>query len=214
MKTVVFDFDGTIADTLDASVEIINSFVHEYGHKKLTKQDVERLRGKTAMALIGEFKIPLIKLPFIIGRVKSELNQKIADIEIFKGMKEVLNGLKNKGCRLGILTSNSEENVRKFLKAKNLEIFDFVYSASNLFGKGIVMKRLLKEKKLAKEDIIYVGDEVRDIEAARASGVKIISVTWGFNSKEILEKYEPEAIVDRPAEILTAIKRLSGAAGI
>ena len=107
---------------------------------------------------------------------------------------------------MGILTSTSEENVRKFLKKNKLELFDFIYSGSSIFGKHKVMKSLLKKQKLKRKEVIYVGDETRDIEAAKKAKVKIISVTWGFNTKQILKKQKPDFLIDKPKELMKILK--------
>ena len=103
---------------------------------------------------------------------------------------------------MGILSSNSKENIEKFLQANSLEIFDFIHSEENILGKGKALGNLLKTHRLKNNEVIYVGDEVRDIEACKENGVKIISVTWGFNKKDILKKSKPDYIVDKPRKIL------------
>ena len=60
---------------------------------------------------------------------------------------------------------------------------------------------------LVSQDIIYVADEVRDIEAARKAGVKIICVSWGYNDKSSLEKNNPDALVDNTDQLFAVIKQ-------
>jgi len=83
-----------------------------------------------------------------------------------------------------------------------MDYFDFIYSDGSLFGKGKILKRVLKKYEFFKRNVVYVGDEVRDIDAAREAGIKIVSVSWGFNSKEVLGSNKPNYIVDTPAELL------------
>jgi phosphoglycolate phosphatase len=59
----------------------------------------------------------------------------------------------------------------------------------------------LKELKLSNKEVIYIGDMVSDIETSRNANVKIISVTWGWSSKEELKKAKPDWIVDDPKEL-------------
>ncbi|PSB03825.1 HAD family hydrolase, partial [Merismopedia glauca] len=56
--------------------------------------------------------------------------------------------------------------------------------------------------------VIYVGDETRDIEAARKSKIKAIAVCWGFNFREILAKYKPDFLIDRPSQLLEVVQHL------
>lgn len=142
---------------------------------------------------------------FMVYKLRKELKGRIDDVEIFEGMKPVLDELKE-NHHIGIITSNDREGIHKFLKNNNLTEFDFVYCKSSLFGKHKILEKIVKKKNLKKENVYYIGDEVRDIEAAKTAGVKIISVSWGYNSKKLLNKYEPDFIIDKPEDITRIIK--------
>ena len=205
IKTIIFDFDGTIADTLPLIIEFFNQNAEKFGFKKLGPSEVEGLRNKTVLEIIKEFKISLFRLPFIAKKLRDDLRKKIRDTKLIPEIKEVFFKLKKKGFKIGILSSNSKENIKKFLKANDLLIFEFIYSESNIFGKGNALKSLLKKLKLNSKEVVYIGDEVRDIEACKKNGVKIISVTWGFNKKGILKKNKPDYLVDKPEQILNIV---------
>ena len=205
IKTVIFDFDGTIADTLPLIIEFFNQNAEKFGFKKLGPSEVEGLRNKTVLEIIKEFKISLFRLPFIAKKLRDDLRKKIRDTKLIPEIKEVFFKLKKKGFKIGILSSNSKENIKKFLKANDLLIFEFIYSESNIFGKGNALKSLLKKLKVNSKEVVYIGDEVRDIEACKKNGVKIISVTWGFNKKEVLLKNKPDYLINKPEEILKIV---------
>ncbi|OGK26198.1 hypothetical protein A2954_04395 [Candidatus Roizmanbacteria bacterium RIFCSPLOWO2_01_FULL_37_12] len=205
IRTVIFDFDGTIADTLPKIFELYNKYANEFNLPVLNRKEAEELRNKSAFEIIKSFGISIIKIPAIANRVLSELKKSITQIKIFKGMDEVLNSIKARGFQLGLLTSNSQENVDKYLDYHKLDFFDFVHSEKNIFGKSKTLGKLISQYNLEKTKTIYVGDEVRDIEACRDNGIKIISVTWGFNIKEILQKNKPDYLVDKPGDILKII---------
>ena len=123
------------------------------------------------------------------------------DIKLFEGVELILKQLR-KRYRLGIVSSNSEENIKKILKENGVDkLFDYIYSASSLFGKHKNLKRLIKKYKLNLEEVIYVGDEDRDILAAKKVGIKVVAVTWGYNSKEKLMKEKPDYLVSSPKEL-------------
>lgn len=204
--TIIFDFDGTIADTLDRIFEIINLLAVEVGFKKLTKKEFGEARKKHPLKVIKQYKIPLWKLPFLIKKGQKMLSGNIDQIKFIPGMEKTLYQLKKKGYRLGILTSNSKENIEKFLSVNKLGIFEFVYCSGNLFGKSGSLRNILNKYNLKKEEVIYVGDEVRDIEACQKVGIEMIAVTWGFNSRETLVKYKPQFIIDKPEELLFWLK--------
>ena len=209
MKTIIFDFDGTIADTLPFMHKRMLKLIKEMKVTDLSDNIiVEKIRSKSYPELMKEFNISWLKLPFILNKVyqaQMDFYDEIAKTQLFPGIRETLEELRKRGFRLGILSSNMKENIDKFIKVKKLELFDFIYCEKNIFGKDKAMNHLLKEQNLNKDDVIYIGDEVRDIEACKKAGVKIISVTWGFNNKKNLRRYHPDYLVDESEEILLIV---------
>ncbi len=205
VKTVIFDFDGTLADTRKAILNIVKDNQEEWGLPDINEELINDFRGKGFFELFKKYNIILLKLPFIFPKAKKELGKKIDKVPLFPGMREVLMTLRKKGIKLGILTTNSEENVKKFLRHHNLEIFDFIGSEISLMGKDKALKKVLEKRNINKNETMYIGDEIRDIEACKENGLKIISVTWGFNKKEILKKNNPDYLIDKPEEILKIV---------
>lgn len=115
--------------------------------------------------------------------------------------------LKKNNVKVDIVTSNSKENVLLFLEQWHIKGIDFIFSAKNLFGKAKVIKNLITKHQLEKESVIYVGDEIRDIEAAHQAKIKIIAVDWGFNSKKRLAQAKPDLLISQPKEILKITKK-------
>jgi len=62
-KTVIFDFDGTITDTLDSVVKIVNDYADNFGYKKVTKEDIPYLQGKKPREILSYLGISIFKLP-------------------------------------------------------------------------------------------------------------------------------------------------------
>lgn len=207
-KAVIFDFDGTIADTFSIVVEIVNSLTDEYGFPKLGIEEIATLRHRRAQDVLSVFKIPLWKIPSFIFRVKEVLSQQIGSVKPFPGVIDALELLKNNGYVLGILSSNTMETVDQFLENNHITVFDFVYCEKDLFGKARVLKNLMKQYDLDLNNVIYVGDETRDIEAAHSARVQMISVGWGYNSIGTLEKLKPELLIDKPQELVEAVSTL------
>ncbi|GBF78702.1 HAD hydrolase-like protein [Aphanothece sacrum] len=207
VKAIIFDFDGTLADTYHAFVEIANSLSGEFGYKPVNSEDLEKLKHLSVKELIKQSEISPLKIPFVLNRVTSELRHKIQELKPINGIPNFLKELKENGYLLGIITSNRQENVLSFLKSNNLgNLFEFIYSGTTLFGKHKVINQLLKEHKLIPSEIIYVGDETRDIRSAQKSNVKVIAVAWGFNSPEILAQHQPDFLIYHPQELMRAIQ--------
>jgi len=205
-KAIIFDFDGTIADTFTSLVDIVNHLASEFDYPPLNQTEVLRLTNLSSREIIKESPVGLHKVPFFLRKIKKELNKKIADLQPFPQIKETLQELKHEGYILGIITSNLESNVVDFLLNNDLNIyFDFLYSTNTLFGKHRTINKVMKKHKLLPENTIYVGDETRDIESAKKSNIKVVAVSWGFNSSHVLENYSPDFMIHSPQELKTIL---------
>jgi phosphoglycolate phosphatase len=204
-STIIFDFDGTIADTFSAVVEIANGLSKEFGFEALDMEEISALRHKRAQDLLKIVRIPFWRIPKFIYTVKTKLGHQISSLAPINGMPEALERLSQNGYRLGIVSSNNEETIQAFLTTNNLHFFDFVFCEKDLFGKGKVLKRLVSSFSLDRENTVYVGDETRDIEAARYAHIAIISVAWGFNAYEALELLHPDFIISEPDELFATV---------
>ncbi len=183
---ILFDFDGTIADTISAGLEIINSHADYYGYKRL---DGDIKTHFSALQLVKMAEIKFWKLPYLIYQLKKKLSEKYDELQVLPEAPELIKKLNDAGYELGILTSNSLKTVKSFLKKYELDsFFTFLRTDVSLFGKK---KALAKAKKVINKKIVYIGDELRDIEACRKNDIPIVSIPWGLNSFEALEEGNP-----------------------
>ena len=214
MAIIIFDFDGTIADTFDAVLKIINRLSGDFGLKPLKPEDVKRFQNLSSREVVRQSEIPLVRLPFLLRRLKAELNREIHQLKLIPGMSDTLVALKQQGNHLGIVTSNSQENVTTFLENHALkEMFDFIYSGTTIFGKGRVINRIVQQKHFNPRNVIYVGDETRDIEAAKKIPVVVVAVSWGFNSEQALAQHHPDFLINQPSELINVINGLQKVVG-
>lgn len=204
-KAILFDFDGTIADSIPWILKEINNHAAEYGFQPISEDKFGALRSSTLPELVKQFNISLFKLPFFIATMRREVKKDIDRMGLCKGMKELLLTLKKRGLRMGVVSSSPRENIESFLKKHDLNIFEFIHSELNIFGKSAAIEGVMREHNMKKEEAFYVGDEIRDIEACKAIELDIISVTWGFNDKAGLRKHGAAHIINRPEEILSLI---------
>lgn len=204
----VFDFDGTIADSLHMGIDLYNNHIaKKLRCKKIEKDEMDDLRGKHIYKLLKEHDINLIKFSILLYRLKKLMAKKMDEIPLIDGIKEALISLHKMGYKMGVLTSNNNKNVDTFLKHYELRnLFEFIYSEKNVFGKDKAIKKMINMEKLDK--IIYVGDETRDIEACKKVGVPIISVGWGFNTTSNLKKYNPDYFIEDPKSLIEIAKTL------
>ena len=204
-KVIIFDFDGTLADTIDILLSITNRLSAEFGFKSATKEQLAQLSNLNSWQILQYSGISIFKFPLLIRRLKAELHSEVTHIQLFPGIKEVLLELKKRGFQLGIITSNSRENVLGALERNGLQdTFTFIYSGST-FGKHKVINKWLRIENIHSEKVVYVGDEIRDIDAAKKTGIKVIAVGWGFNSPQALAAQNPNFLIERPQELIEII---------
>jgi phosphoglycolate phosphatase len=197
---IIFDFDGTICDSFDVAVDIIKTkFPKYFDRAGVTPQQARDLGVKKLLKIT---KFPKHKLPQLMFSSIRDIAEKIPELKTFPEIKRVVAKLSKKHI-LGIVTSNSQENVEKFLKNNNLAgYYSFISSKSSLFGKHNKLKEVIKKYNLDPTQTIYIGDETRDVEAARKVRIKSVAVTWGFESENVLRKSKPGYIVTKPKQLL------------
>jgi phosphoglycolate phosphatase len=205
MAAIIFDFDGTIADSFDYVAEFL---AKEAGHD-LDKQQLEALRGQSMPAMARQLGFRWWRLPRLFLRGRHNMNKVISQLQPIKGMPEVIKHLHAEGHELFIVTSNTVKNVHKFLHRRDLQTyFVEVYGGISLFGKAPALRHLLREHYFDIENAIYIGDETRDIEAAQFLNLRVVAVSWGFAKLKNLKSKQPNAIVDSPAELLSFLENI------
>lgn len=210
-KALIFDFDGTLADTLETIAQITNRLSVEFGYSPASPEELAALKDLSTWEIIKRSRISIFKIPFLLRRIRQELQKDIQSIHLFPHIKETLEALKDQGYSLYIITSNTRENVIIVLNNYQiLHLFHRIDSASTLFGKSRYIKTVLKQENLHPKHAIYIGDETRDIDAAKRAKIKSIAVSWGFNSRDILSQYSPNALIHHPNELLDTLNRMSG----
>lgn len=205
--TIIFDFDGTIADSMQLSKAIYNTIAPEFGYRQVKDSEWEQLRRSRPQDLLREYGMTFSKMARFAFRVRKEIRGRISEIQLFNGMATVLQQLASDQYRLGIISSNAVENLHCFLTTHSLlPLFDFIWSGKNLFGKERVIKKCLKKKHIPLDRVVYVGDETRDIEAVKKVGIPMVAVTWGYNAPEMLQKLNPDVLVDTPTALYEWIR--------
>lgn len=207
MKTIVFDFDGTIADSFETLVGIFEGITKR--RHKLTPAEIKNLRGQSLSGIIKYLKIKKWQLPRLMVSGKRQIALKMIDIKPYPGLPAVLKKLNAQGYTMLILSTNSSDNISSFLKNHGLDrYFEKVYGNIGLRGKATALKKVMKAERLKAADCIYIGDEVRDVLASKKAGVTHIAVGWGFNFPETLKLNNPDALAETPADLPKLLENL------
>lgn len=205
-RTIIFDFDGTLADTLEESRRIFNQLAPEYKLHQITPEELPQLRHYSVKQLLSHLRIPKRKLPVLLARGTSLMRKNMTQLPLIEGIAEILPIVRERCDSFGILTSNAPANVDIFLRAHGLRsLFDFISSTSKLTGKAKHLRAIRKTFSLKSEEMLYVGDETRDIKAANKAGIPVVAVAWGFNAPETLNAEQPTHQISSPKEFLDLI---------
>lgn len=207
--TVVFDFDGTLANSVELIVNLYNEHIDDFGYDSIDPSEFSALRSMSYRQAMRKKHIKLRKLPKMIKILGGEMRKRMNTVLPYTGIIGVLNELKDQGFSIGVLTSNDKSLVTEFFIKHKFPEFDFVESEKTLFGKEKAMNKIFKSKKLQKNRVIYVGDESRDVTASRKAGISVIGVTWGLGGIEGYKKHKPDVVVQKMSELLPAIKSLA-----
>lgn len=196
-RLVVWDFDGTLADSRASSLAIFNRLAAEFRYRPV--ENPEAVRGMTTRQFMRHHGVSIWRLPRIVKKFHAAAAEGADQLRLYPGLVDALAAIRAGGVRLGVLSSNHETNIRRCLRANGAEeLFAFVVGYPRLFGKAKALRRILRAERTQRADVLYVGDEVRDIEAARRARVASAAVTWGFNAEPILRAYKPDHVVSEP----------------
>lgn len=203
--TVIFDFDGTLANSVDLMLQLYNSHAEEFGYLPIKKSEFPELRILGYRKAMKLKRVKMRKVPKMIMKLGKEMRQNMNEVKPYDGIVKVLKELKKSGFAIGILTSNQVELVSDFLKVHKFPEFDFLVSEKTLFGKDKALKRIMKRYSLEPGRVIYVGDEPRDVAASKKAKIRVVAVTWGLGGFEAFEKDRPDVLVSTPAKLFKSI---------
>lgn len=197
---VIFDFDGTLADSQGVAVQTINRLADKYGFPQINPENFSHVMKMDAS--LQDFS--LIANEFY-SLYKESLNQ----IQLFDGMKDVLLQLYEQGFGVAVISSNEESNIRSYFATQGLEFITDIYTSSNLFGKDEMLNQFCEKYNVQKNDLLYVGDEVRDIQACHRCGVSVVWVPWGYANEAHIHSENPTYRAKTPVDILMYAKQMT-----
>lgn len=195
----IFDFDGTICDSFDLTLRVANEYLTKFKKQSI---DPKKFRENGIEEIIKNYKLNKLQILLYVIKGRRELGKHISELKTFPSIAKVINELSVTNC-LGIVSSNSKRNIDLFLKINNMEnCFKFIISSPTIFDKAKKIRHAIKKYLLDKNETLYIGDEIRDINAAKKSGLKSVAVTWGFENKRLLESHKPDFLLNKPLELL------------
>jgi phosphoglycolate phosphatase len=205
IRLVIFDFDGTLSDSGDWFLSVVDELARKFRFRTVADGEVEMLRHKSSREVIAHLGIARWKLPLIARHLRRMVGRNAHEIELFPGTPDLLERLAATGVKIALVTSNSEANARKILGAEHARRIDCYACGSSLFGKAPKFRRVLKKMATPAAATLAIGDETRDIDAAREVGMRAGSVLWGYASEAVLTGLNPDAVFRAPEDIIAYV---------
>lgn len=204
-KLVIFDFDGTIGDSFLWFQESINKAAKKYNFREINQEEIEILRGLKTQEIMNFLGVPWWKVPFIARYMRQLMTEDLAKITLFEGVPSLIDQLADQGISIVILSSNSFQNVSRILGPLVASRINHFECGVSIFGKKQKFKKIIKKFDLLAKDAVSIGDETRDIEAAKEAGIHSGAVTWGYATAQALEVESPHFIFNRMNDIIQTI---------
>lgn len=198
----IFDFDGTLADSFSFFVSVVNRLADHHGFRQLDIDNLDQIRGYDIKTLLKQVDLPLWKTPVVGNHYKKLMAESIHTIKMFDGIETTLRALAQRDVTLAVVSSNSADNVRQVLGPDLSGLIDHIECGASLLGKRAHLKRVLRRSGYDRRQAIYIGDEVRDRDAARGERIDFGAVTWGYATPAALQARAPQWVFRTPAEIV------------
>lgn len=205
-RLAIFDFDGTLADSFPWFTRAVDGIAEEFGFRRIAAEEREALRACHPREILARLGVPLWQVPRLARRMRQLKAQEAHKLPLFPGVVELLRDLARRGIGRAIASSDSEANIRLTLGPENAALIEHFACGASLFGKPRQLRQVLKHARIAPAEAIYVGDELRDADAARAVGIAFGAVAWGYAAPDALRALRP----DRFFTDITDIDRLFG----
>lgn len=200
-RLAIFDSDGTLADTLPWMRSVFNELAREHGIRPVPPEEYEAFRDVHGRELLRRLEVPLWKLPVLVAAMRRRMAAYDGPLHPFPGMAEALRTMHGAGLQLAVVSSNSRANVERVLGPELTPLFAHFDCGASLFGKASKLRAMARRLGIPASEAIYIGDEVRDAEAARDAGMAFGAVTWGQQSRAALVAEEPTLIFEGVREL-------------
>ncbi|WKY42879.1 HAD hydrolase-like protein [Eubacteriaceae bacterium ES2] len=207
-KCVIFDFDGTLADTEEKAFEIYNRLAEKYQYSQVTMEELQHIKNLHIKEILEIVDIPLHQFPKVIKEGQKMLKSESSEIHAFNADIHDFFVAMNKEVEFcGILTSNIKKTVNQFIKKYLLDEEIKFVKCSALMSKADKIRKVLRWSRIKPNEMLYVGDETRDIEACKKVGVDVVAVKWGYNTPKALEQCDPTYMIDNLWELIAIVKK-------
>lgn len=203
-QTLLFDVDGTLSDTFDKTIAIINDLAEKYRYPMVKdKSTLRHIDWRTLPAYLG---ISRFRRKRYLKTLRDKLRETMSQGRLSPELDDVLKIITTSGYQVGAMASLSLTDFTGLSAANDyFSLVDVVQPAGD---KARVLGDFLSRFGLKAKEVVFVGDEIEDIEVAKRLGMISIGCTWGLNSAFALQEQKPDYVVNKPSELLTVVSQL------
>lgn len=208
INTVLFDLDGTLINTNELIIESFLHTLNSYYPGKYNREDVLPFIGPTLYDTFTNIDPEKVEEMVTVYR-KFNHEQHDNLVTQYETVFETVQTLKEKGFKLGIVTTKIRDTVNMGLTLTKLgQFFDVVVTLDDVeHAKPHPEPVLLALKKLdsSPEEAIMVGDNHHDVEAGKNAGTKTAGVSWSIKGREYISSHNPDYLLERMSDLLAIV---------
>jgi HAD superfamily hydrolase (TIGR01509 family) len=203
IRAAIFDFDGTLVDSLPATVEAFNAVVAPFLGTRLTVKEVRGVTGPNHRKILSNF-LPADRVDEGMEKLRVELLSQAEGVRAYPGVADMITDLRARGCALALATLRDPESTNRILEVAGLSgLFHLVICGDVIKpgpgGNAIAAPSLLKiaeELLVTPEQATFIGDSTADLEAGRKAGMRTAAVSWGYQRREDLTMAGPDFLFE------------------
>ena len=204
-KLAIFDFDGTLGDTMAWFLNESDAMAQRFGFLPIDRSNLDNLRHKSAREMMRIHKVPLLKLPMLAKHVQSMMQLDAGSIRLFDGVPEMLRTVHAAGVKIAVVSSNSEANIRVVLGPELSGLVARFDCGASVFGKARKFRKVMKTLGVKPSEAISIGDETRDIDAGRKAKLATAGVSWGYTQPQALADKTPDHMLGNVPDVVALL---------
>jgi pyrophosphatase PpaX len=206
---VIFDLDGTLVDNMELIVRSLNFAVSDYVEKRFSREEVYPLFGPTLEEIVAEL-VPSQRAGDAVQKYHDYYREHFHQLgHFYEGIPRLIDELNNAKIEMAICTASDERMTKTTLEQSGLqEKIPIVVTADDVTEVKPDPEGLLRALELMRgrpDRAMYLGDSVRDIEAAKRASIGSAAALWGFGDRADLEGCEPDFTFEKPLDLLHEI---------